>query len=126
MQYVTFNITSGLPFGRDIEVTLPNGRTWWTVGNEFEVLGQIRKGETEETDLILDLASHMTMTFTSPDTVDIELRLDGATTRIIKENGFYDIVLSDNLTADDIAFPIVKGKVNRSALVTAATEALDV
>ena len=42
---VPFHITSGIPFGKTIVVTLPNGRDWWTSANDFEVLSQIREAE---------------------------------------------------------------------------------
>jgi hypothetical protein len=126
-QQVPFHITSGLPFGKTIEVTLPPGRSWWTAANEFEVLGQIREADDPEADLIIDLAQFITVTFapgTDPDLVTIELTLNGADTRKITRDGHYDIVMSDVLTTDARATKILEGVVYRDAVLTADKEAI--
>lgn len=119
---VPFHITSGLPFSKTIITTLPNGRSWWTTGSEFEALAQIRESNTYESPLILDIAAYITMTFNSPDEVVLELVMSGAETRLVTSSGYYDIILSDNLTADEQAIQVISGPVHRTAVVSSDTE----
>lgn len=121
---VPFHITSGLPYSKTILVTLPNGRDWWELTAEFEVLSQIREGEDETTPLILDLKQYFTVTFDDVDTVRIELSLPGSVTRTITRSGYYDIIMSDPLPTDLRAIKVLDGPVNRTALVTSDTEVL--
>ena len=121
-QQVPFHITSGLPFGRSIIVTLPNGRDWWTAANEFEVLMQVRKAPNNLATLILDLTQFLTVTFNAPDTVNIDLDMTGADTRLLSMSGHYDVVMSDPFATDDRAEKILDGPVYRESIVTADQE----
>jgi hypothetical protein len=121
-QQFTLHITSGLPYGRTIEVVLPNGRDWWTAGDEFEILSQIRQGPDDVSTLVLDLAQFMTMTFASPDTITIDFQMTGADTRLVTRSGYYDFVLSDKLSIDNRAYIILNGPVSRTTTITAGTE----
>ena len=118
---VPFHITSGLPFSKTIDVTLPNGRAWWTNETQFEVLSQVREGPDENSTLIIDLAQFMTVTWSAPDDASILLEMSGAETRQVTKSGYYDIVLSDLLPTDDRAIKILGGPVIRDTLVTADT-----
>lgn len=118
---VPFHITSGLPFSKTIEVTLPNGRSWWTSDSQFEVLSQVREGPTESSTLILDIAQFMTVSWSAPDDATITLEMSGADTRLITKSGYYDIILSDLLPTDERAIKILGGPVIQESLVTADT-----
>ena len=121
---IVFNITAGLPFAKTIVVTLTNGRTWWTVRDDFEVLFQIRDGQNESDTLLLDLVQYLTITFDDLDTVTIALVMSGAETRNLTESGYYDVVMSDTGVDDDRGFKVLKGRVNRKTLVSAAEESI--
>lgn len=118
---VPLNITSGLPFSKTIEVTLPNGRTWWINQTEFEVLSQIREGEDDTSPLLLDIAQYMTVSWLAPNTATIELEMSGAQTRLLTKSGYYDVIMSDPLPTDVRAIKIIGGPVVREALVTSDT-----
>jgi len=120
-QLVPFHITAGLPFERTITVTLPNGRTWWTLESQFEVLGQIRSGPNVSANLLLDLHNSLTATFDGVDEVVVELVLPGSETRKITQAGHYDIIISDTFTDDERAFVLTQGPVHWQPLVTAST-----
>jgi hypothetical protein len=90
---VPFYITSGLPFGKTIVVDLPNGRDWWTLITQFEVLSQAREGTDVSSSLIVDLAQYMTIGLVG-DVVTIDLVMSGAETRLVTKSGNYDIILS--------------------------------
>ena len=119
---IAFDITAGLPFAKTIVVTLTNGRDWWTTQEEFEVLAQIREEASETSTLILDLVQFMTVTFDDVDTVTIELVMSGAETRLVTDNGYYDVVMSNVGQTDDRGFKVLKGRVKRKELVSAAEE----
>lgn len=122
---VPFHITSGIPFAKTVLVTLPNGRTWWTDESNFEVLCQVRESDSVDSDLILDLAQFLTVTFvpgTDPDLVTIDLTMSGTETRFITKSGHYDMVMSDAFAVDDRAIVIINGPVQRYSLVSAASE----
>jgi hypothetical protein len=121
---VPFHITSGIPFARTIVVTLPNARTWWTTSNSFEVLSQIRESPDEASTLLLDLKQFITTTFTAPNTVTIQLVMDGEDTRKLKKSGYYDIIISDPLEIDARAFLLIGGPVYRETVVTADKQEL--
>lgn len=121
---VPFHIKSGLPFARTIVVTLPNGRAWWTTSNSFEVLSQIRESPDEASPLLLDLKQFLTTTFTAPNTVTIELVMDGEDTRKLKSSGYYDVVISDPLEIDARAYVLINGPVHRETVVTADKQEL--
>lgn len=121
---VPFHITSGLPFARTIVVTLPNGRSWWTTAGSFEVLSQIRESPDEISPLLLDLKQFLTTTFTSPNTVTINLVMDGEDTRKLKASGYYDMIISDPLEIDARAFVLISGPVHRTTVVTADKQEL--
>jgi hypothetical protein len=121
---VPLYITSGLPCSRTITVTLPNGRSWWTSGSQFEVLSQIRESSDESSPLLLDLKQYLVVTFTAPNTVGIVLTISGTNTRRLKKSGYYDMVISDPLNTDDRAFVLVSGPVYRDSVVTADVQEL--
>ena len=117
---VPFYITSGLPFGKTIVVDLPNGRAWWTLINQFEVLSQAREGTDVTSPLIVDLAQYMTIDLVG-DVVTIDLVMSGAETRLVTKSGNYDVILSDVLPTDDRAIKVLDGPVYRNAIVTSDT-----
>lgn len=122
-KHVPFHVTSGLPFERNITVTLPTGRTWWTTSGSFEVLSQIREAPDQASPLLLDLKQYITVVFTPPsNTVSINLKLDGEDTRLLKKSGYYDIIMSDTFQVDAYAFVILKGSVYRDTVVTSERE----
>jgi len=118
-QQVPFHIKSGIPFGRTIVVTLPDPRDFWPDGTSFEVLGQIRVGQDTSSRLLLDFEEFMTVTYTAPATVTINLDIPGSGTRLLTASGYYDIVMSDTTNFDANAVVIVSGPVYRTATVTA-------
>ena len=117
---VPFYITSGLPFGKTIVVDLPNGRSWWTLINQFEVLSQAREGTDVTSPLIVDLAQYMTIDLVG-DVVTITLTMNGSQTRLVTKSGNYDVILSDVLPTDDRAIKVLDGPVYRNAIVTSDT-----
>lgn len=119
---VPFHITSGLPFGKSIVVTLPTGRGWWTARPQFEVLCQVREAPDEASPLLLDLAQFMDVAFTAPDTVTIDLNMSGSETRFLRQSGYYDIIISDPLPTDVRAIRVLDGPVYRTTVTTADTE----
>lgn len=119
---VDLTIQSGLPFKKTIVVTLPADRDWWTVGDEFEVLAQIREKQTSDSCLLLDLAKYLTTTFTAPDTVTIYWVMSGAETRELKMSGYYDVVMSDVDVTDERAYVIMRGRFSRTSVITAEKE----
>lgn len=121
---VPFHIKSGLPFAKTIVATLPSGRSWWTVDNQFEVLGQIREADEFDSPLILDLQNYMTKNLVT-NTVTINLVMTGADTRKVTKSGFYDIVLSDTLQVDTNAFVVIHGQVYRTSTVSGAVEEIN-
>jgi hypothetical protein len=118
-QAAPFHIQSGLPFARTIEVTLPNGRAWWTLESQFEVLSQIRESEDNLAPLVLDLSPYIVYELTDPDTVLISLSMTGSDTRLVTKDGYYDIIMSDAFATDARAERIIYGPVYRSPIVTA-------
>lgn len=126
-KHVPFLIKSGIPFSKTIVATLPTGRSWWNDAVDFEVLAQIREGDTYESPLILDIAQFITTTFNpliDADEVTLELFMTGADTRLVTTSGFYDIILSDVLAVDDRAIQVVNGPVQRTAVVSSDTVTL--
>jgi hypothetical protein len=122
---VPFHIKSGLPFAKTIVATLPSGRSWWTLGSQFEVLAQIREAEDYSSPLILDIQNYITKTL-SVDTVTLDLVMTGADTRQVTKSGYYDIVLSDTLQVDARAFVVIHGQVYRTATVSGAVEEINI
>ena len=118
---VPFYIQSGIPFARTIEVTLPNGRAWWTALVDFEVLGQIREAPAFTSPLLVDLKQFLTVSL-NVDVVTIELVMTAADTRKLLQNGYYDIMLSDAFTTDERAFVAVAGPVYQSFVVSSDVE----
>ena len=118
---VPFYITSGLPFEKQVIVTLPVGRDWWTNISQFEVLSQARDGVDQLAPLIVDLAQHMDVIFTAPNTVTIDLFMTGAQTRLVTKSGNYDIIISNPLPSDERAIKVLDGPVYRTSLVTSDT-----
>jgi hypothetical protein len=124
-QQVPFHITSGIPFAKTVEATLTDGRGWWTLESQFEVLCQIREAADVDSTLLLDLKQFLTITFvpgTDPDLVTIDLVMTGADTRLLTTSGFYDMVISDALSVDSRAISLIDGPVYRKTLVTSDIE----
>lgn len=119
---VNFHIKAGLPFKKTIVVNLPTGRDWWLAPEDFEVRFQIREERSETAPLVIDMMQFCTVDFDSPDTVTIFLVMTGADTRLINKSGYYDIIISDPLEIDARAYPIVKGSVRMSNLVSAPAD----
>lgn len=117
---VPFYIKSGLPYAKEITVTLPTGRTWWTNTSEFEVKAQIREGVDYSAPLLLDLTPFLSYVFSGANVVVINLDMNGSETRQLLESGFYDILMSDPLTTDARVIRILDGPVYRESVITAA------
>ena len=118
-QQVPFYITSGLPYSKEITVTLPVGRSWWLVDADIEVLAQIREGPDYNDPLLLDLSNYLTYTFTGVNTVLVTMTLTGIVTRKLLDSGFYDFLMSDPFTDDARVIKFLDGPVYRDAVVTA-------
>lgn len=118
----TLTITSGLPFGKELNVTLPTGRTWWTNVSDFEVLMQVREEKNRNSTLVKDFAQYLTVTMPSADVVKIEVFLTGAETRTLDRGGYYDVLISDLGITDERAYVVLAGAVKRLTVITAETE----
>lgn len=118
-QQVPFYITSGLPYAKEITVTLPAGRSWWLDESEVEVLAQIREGMAYTDPLLLDLSQFTTFEFTGANTVVITMEMTGANTRELLASGYYDFLMSDPFVADARVIKILDGPVYRDSVVTA-------
>lgn len=116
---VTFTITSGLPFSKVINVTLPSDRTWWTNSSQVQFLMQIREKPKRDSTLILDMSDYMTFSFVSNDLVRIFITMTGEQTRILNKSGYYDIIASDVGITDARAFILFEGYVKQKTLITA-------
>lgn len=112
-------IKSGLPFTKSYLVTLPSSRSWWTSTSGFEFIGQIRKKKTRDSDLLLDITQYISVTQIDVDTFLFEFKMTGQNTRLVTEDGFYDIIVSDIGIADNRAYEIGFGKVKRSTIISA-------
>ncbi len=117
---VPFYITSGLPYAKEITVTLPTGRAWWTLIGEFEIKAQIREGLDFNTPLLLDLTPYISYVFSGANNVIITLDMDGSDTRLLLASGYYDILLSDPWTEDARVIRILDGPVYRDSVITGA------
>lgn len=106
---VPMRITAGLPFKRVIVVTLPGDRDWWTNRSDFEVVFQIRTAPRNTAPLILDATKHLTVTYSTGNSVTIEINMSGSDTRRLTKSGYYDILMSDTNSSDGRAFVIVHG-----------------
>jgi hypothetical protein len=122
---VPFHIKAGLPFAKTIIATLPSGRAWWTLDNQFEVLAQIRESDDYSSPLILDIQNYITKSLAT-NTVTMNLVMTGADTRKVTKSGYYDIVLSDVNQVDANAFVVIHGQVYRTALVSSAAEEINI
>lgn len=119
-QQVPFYITSGLPYAKEITVTLPTGRAWWTLIGQFEVKAQIREGVDFNAPLLLDLTPYVSYVFSGANNVIITLDMNGAETRQLLSSGYYDFLLSDVLTVDARVIRVLDGPVYRDSVITAA------
>lgn len=117
---VPFYITSGIPYAKEITVTLPTGRAWWTLITDFEVKAQIREGVDSAAPLLLDLTPFISDTFAGANNVIITLDMNGSETRQLLKSGYYDILLSDNGTTDGRVIRVLDGPVYRDSVITAA------
>lgn len=122
-QQFPMHITSGLPYGKLVTVTLPSGRSWWTSGSQFEVLFQLREGPAVTTTLIADLRQYLTVTYTGPNTVSIAFDMTGEDTRTLVKSGYYDMIISDTGVVDDRAFIVLSGVIYLDKTVTDSVEA---
>ena len=118
---VPFYITSGLPYAKEITVTLPTGRTWWTLITDFEVKAQIREGVDFTAPLLLDLTPYISYVFASANNVIITLDMSGSDTRFLLASGHYDFLMSDPAaTPDARVIKFLDGPVYRDSVITAA------
>lgn len=122
MATTTWTITSGLPFSKELSVTLPSGRSWWTNLTQFEVLFQIREGKARETPLVKDLAEFLNVSMINANQFKIDFIMTGSNTRDLTRGGYFDIIMSDVGTTDARAFVILNGIVKRLSTVTAELE----
>lgn len=116
---VNFQVTAGLPFAKTIVTTLPSGRDWWTMSNQFEIRFEVRKEAKESSTMILNMSPYLTVVFDAPDTVTIFWAMTGKETRLLTQSGAYDIVMSDAGQDDARANVLLKGTIKRLELVTA-------
>lgn len=121
MSNETLTIVSGLPFGKEINISLPTGRTWWTQLSNFEVLFQIREDKMRDSPLVKDMSEYLTVSMPESDTIKVEIFMTGAETRDLEQGGFYDILVSDTGTTDARAYRVLKGTVKRQTVITAET-----
>lgn len=114
-------ITSGLPYAKEIVITLPVGRTWWTQLSDFEVLMQLREEKRRDSTLVKDLTQYLTVTMDDANTVSVQFSMTGADTRALDRGGFYDVLISDVGTTDARAYILLFGTVKRMITITAET-----
>lgn len=112
-------IKSGLPYSKSYLVTLPSSRSWWTNTSDFEFIAQIRKKKTRSSDLLLDITQFISVTRIDANHFLFELKMTGQNTRLVTEDGFYDIIISDPGIADSRAYEIGFGKVKHSTIISA-------
>jgi len=115
-------ITSGLPFAKEINISLPVDRTWWLELIDFEILMQIREEKSRSSTLVMDMADFLTITKLDANNFRTNIRMNGSDTRTLLRGGFYDIIMSDPGTTDGRAYVILKGPVKRLTVITAETE----
>ena len=116
---VAFTITSGLPFSKVINITLPSDRTWWLNNTQVEILMQIREKPNRDSTLILDMSSYLTFSFITDDLVRCFIEMTGEETRDFEKSGYYDFIVSDIGTVDARAYRLFAGSVRRKGLITA-------
>lgn len=104
---VIFEITAGLPYSRTIKIK--EGTNTWPTLDDFEVKSELRKGKTDTTPLILNLAPFISKDIDET-TGDIVLTFSatGAQTRTFQKGNF-DIIVSDVGVEDARAVPAVTG-----------------
>lgn len=112
-------MTAGLPYRRRFR--MGGVAAIWPTLPEFEVRSQIRAGKDETTELLYNLAQHITPSIDGVDIV-LDLVLTGADTRVIPKKGYYDIIVSDPGVTDQRAIPASSGKIKVGLLVTAAVD----
>lgn len=117
---VPFYITSGLPYAKEITVTLPTGRSWWTLISQFEIKAQIREGVDTAAPLLLDLTPYISYVFAGANNVIVTFEMDGSETRLLKSSGHYDFLMSDPFTTDARVIKFLDGPVYRDSVITAA------
>lgn len=117
---VPFYITSGLPYAKEITVTLPTGRPWWLNTSQFEVKAQIREGVDFNAPLLLDLTPYISYVFSGANNVIVTLDMDGSDTRLLLNSGYYDFLMSDPATTDARVIKFLDGPVYRDSVITAA------
>ncbi len=116
---VELDLTAGIPYARRFRLT--NGKNVWPELIDFEVRSQIRAGKSDQTELLYNLAQHITASFDGLD-IALDLSLTGQNTRDIPA-GYYDIVLSDPGTADVRAVPLIPpSKIKIARTVTAGAD----
>lgn len=118
MHTTPLHVKAGRPFTRRLRVTFPVARDYWLALTDFEVLGQIRAGDSEDTRLFNDLAEYMTPSLDGNDIV-IDWSMTGEDTRTLS-GGHYDILVSDPGTTDGRAVVVLKGRIWVEPIVTAA------
>lgn len=115
-------LTSGLPMGKIILVTLPTGRAWWLETAEFEVRAHVRAEAKLDSTLLLDLGAYLTVSKDDVDTMRIVLSMDGAETLAVTKSGYYDIIMSDPGVDDARAKRILDGPFTVDSIITAAED----
>lgn len=116
---VDLAMTAGLPYRRRFRVT--GAAVVWPTVPDFEVRSQIRAGKDETTELLYNLAQHITPSIDVDDIV-LDLELTGAQTRLVPHKGYYDMIISDPGVTDARAIPVSYGKIKVGLLVTAAVD----
>ena len=121
-QTVNFYIKAGLPFERMLVVDLPPNRDWWLTLADFEVRSQIREGDSNKTKLVLDLTPYLTVVMIDSNTVQIDLVMTGAATRLIPKPGKFDMLMTDSGIVDVRGAKLLKGSVYLESVITSAAE----
>lgn len=106
-----------------VRVTLPATRTYWLELADFEVLMQLRTGDSEDDELVADLSDSLTVSMDALDIV-IDWEMTGAKTRTLGDGGYYDMVISDPDTVDAHALIVLYGRLKVNQVVTAAARTL--
>lgn len=119
MSNTPLTLTSGLPFGKIVLVTLPTGRSWWNALEDFEVRAEVRSQDSPESTLLLDFGPYITVTMDDADTVRIVFEMSGEQTRGVKKSGFYDVIMSDPGATDARAKKVLKGDLSVDTVITA-------
>lgn len=109
-KYAPLNITPGLPLDVVAVIHLPEDRVWWTEATDFEVDCQIKETKAQSSDLVYDLAPHISKSFDGWDVI-LSIYMTGEDTLDIASSGYYDLVISDVGDTNARGFIVSRGNV---------------